>query len=234
VQRRCTYVRLNDWTLTALPWKKKRLLLGRPLLVVAYRTTLKSTWPLKPVSGKLSFRICASSVRTDAVLELSPMYFYFGRWSTQITGIQLNRYSRFGGDGHFMFCGPFEGSWSGHRRGMNKLLSTEYEQTPSNRSDIFMITVLSHVYWLYEKVKNIYSNMGVMLVVAEFGGFSSSVLSIRFLYPTRITWRALEVWKEAVAVLSSNSALETEKSSVRLQWNRQHGRDFAFWMQFYG
>jgi hypothetical protein len=134
-------------TLTALPWKN-RLLLGRPLFIAEQRTTVKSTWQIKPLSRKLAFRFSAPSVRTDTFLEI-----YFGTWSLQINDIQLNHTAVLE-EMAVLFSGAYleeDGKvrWNGHRCGMNKLLSTEYEQTPPSRSDIFTSTVLSHVYCWY-------------------------------------------------------------------------------------
>jgi hypothetical protein len=44
-------------TSTTLPWKRSRLLLGRPSLIAEYRKKIKSVGPVKQVSTKLIFRL---------------------------------------------------------------------------------------------------------------------------------------------------------------------------------
>jgi hypothetical protein len=71
-----------------LPWKRHRLLLGRPLLVTEYQSTTKSVGPLKLFSIKFTFCVRRSSERTVIFLMLLPIEIYLGRWSPQINLIK--------------------------------------------------------------------------------------------------------------------------------------------------
>jgi hypothetical protein len=67
--------------LAALPWKLNPLLFGRPLLVAECATTMKSVWPVKPVSKKLTSCDWAPSVRPVVFLKMSPTHFCLEVWS---------------------------------------------------------------------------------------------------------------------------------------------------------
>jgi hypothetical protein len=51
-------------TLTILPWKRNRLLLARPLLIVRYIKKIKSVTSVRPVLIKLASRFWTPSART--------------------------------------------------------------------------------------------------------------------------------------------------------------------------
>jgi hypothetical protein len=51
-----------SFTSTTLPWKRDRLLHGRPLLPAEYRTTVKSVSQVKEVSRKLDISILGPPV----------------------------------------------------------------------------------------------------------------------------------------------------------------------------
>jgi hypothetical protein len=65
-------------TLAALPWKRNRLVLGRPLLATEYETTIKSLWMANPSSRKLTFHVLILSARTVSSLKIKPTQFYLG------------------------------------------------------------------------------------------------------------------------------------------------------------
>jgi hypothetical protein len=68
------------------PWRR---LIGKEidccsvenLLAVDYRTTIKSSRPVKQVSTKLAFRFSIPNARTVIFLKIIPMNRYLGRWS---------------------------------------------------------------------------------------------------------------------------------------------------------
>jgi hypothetical protein len=84
VRKHSTYIRLP---LTMLPWKRNRLLLGRPRMVVEYRPTMKSVSLVKPVSRKSKFRDWAPTMCSVIFLKLPLMQFYLGRRPPYITEI---------------------------------------------------------------------------------------------------------------------------------------------------
>jgi hypothetical protein len=64
--------------LTTLPWKRNRLLLGRPLLVDELEATVRSIWSLKPVSGKWTFHLRAPLASIATSLKFPHMQLYLG------------------------------------------------------------------------------------------------------------------------------------------------------------
>jgi hypothetical protein len=92
-----------------VPWKRNRLLHGRPLLVTEYRpSNSEIRLTRKAASKKLLFRVWAPRARIVTFLNIPTAYAADGDGLHKLLKSDQNRYSRFRESRHFVFWGPYE------------------------------------------------------------------------------------------------------------------------------